>query len=62
VAKTKSKPKQREDLRLIGLRVDGEHYRLFEELASEDPERLTAAGLIRRAMREYLQREKKLKA
>lgn len=52
---------EREELKLIAVRIEPAHDALLEELAAADPERATVSVLIRRAIREYLQRQGKLK-
>jgi len=54
-AKTK-----REELEMTGLRVEPSYLKALKELAASDPERATVSTLIRRAIREYLQRQGKL--
>jgi hypothetical protein len=57
---SKAKPK-REDLEQVAIRIEPSHRQMLEELAADDPERATFSTLVRRAIREYLQRQGKIK-
>jgi len=54
---------KRPDLELTGVRLDPSHLKALKELAEKDPdpERVTVSTLIRRAVREYLERQGKLR-
>jgi hypothetical protein len=50
---------KREELKLTGLRIEPSSLRALAQLARNDPERATVSTLIRRAVREYLERQAK---
>jgi len=52
---------KREDLKLTGIRIEPSYLKALGELSKDDPERATVSSLIRRAVREYLERNGKLK-
>jgi hypothetical protein len=52
---------KREELKLTGVRIEPSSIKALEDLAKNDPERVTVSTLIRRAVREYLERQGKLK-
>jgi len=59
--RAKPTKREREDLELTGVRIEPSSLRALQEIAENDPERATVSTLIRRAIREYLQRQGKLK-
>jgi hypothetical protein len=46
--------------KLLTVRVDEIHCKILDEMAFADPDRITPSMLIRRAIRQYLEREGKL--
>jgi predicted DNA-binding ribbon-helix-helix protein len=60
--KLATKKEKREKLKMVGVRIEESFWAALEEIALADPERATVSTLIRRAIREYLQRQGKLKA
>jgi predicted transcriptional regulator len=48
--------------KLMAVRVDEIHCKILDEMASADPDRITPSTLVRRAIRQYLEREGKLDA
>jgi hypothetical protein len=61
VVKKKSNVVEHEELKLVAVRIEASYHDLLAEVAADDPDRATVSTLIRRAIREYLQRQKKLK-
>jgi hypothetical protein len=57
--KLKAKARQ-EKTKLIAVRVEESYCKLLDKIALADPERATVSTLVRRAIREYLQRQGKL--
>lgn len=53
---------EHEETEVVGVRVERSYVSSLKELAAADPDRATVSVLIRRAIREYLQRQGKLKA
>jgi hypothetical protein len=51
-----------EGLKLVAVRIESSYHKLLTEVAKDDPDRASVSTLIRRAIREYLQRQKKLES
>jgi hypothetical protein len=53
---------KRTEMVLKAVRIEKVYLRLLAEMAQEDPDRATVSTLMRRAIREYLQRHGKMPA
>jgi len=50
---------KREELKITGVRIEPSSLKALEELVKNDPERATVSTLIRRAVREFIERQGK---